>query len=384
MRYRALVLATLCLIAAHVGLAAEHTGADSAGADKISKDLDAYVQAEMTRRHIPGLALAVIQGQQLRKMSTYGYASVEYSVPVQPATVFHLASISKVFTSVAVMVLVDSGKLNLDDRIGKYLDGLPPKWQSISIRRLLSHTSGLPDFLTNPEVSLATVADTPQGTLKALRSRPMDFEPGSRWQYNQTNYMLLSMLIEKLSGQSFAQFCKSHLFAPLSLESAVFADQRAVVANRATEYTRLDLTNEANPMLDHAELLDYRMAPILYPGGGMNISVADFSRWLMALTAGKLISKQSLETLWMPAQLKDGKSVDGLEYPAPWTSYGLGWMLNPHGNHPQAGHMGGARTSMAVFPKDDLAVIVLTNLQGDEPDSLLTEIANRYLAVRQH
>lgn len=373
MSYRVLIVATLALMA----------GRSSFAADAVGEDVDAFIRTEMKQRHIPGLALAVIEGEQVRKMSVYGEASLELSVPVQPTTVFHLASISKVFTSVAVMMLVESGKLKLDDPVGAHLEQLPKSWRSVQIHRLLSHTSGLPDMLAEPDLSLATVANTAQGVLEALRARPMEFEPGTRWSYNQTNYLLLSLLIEKLSGQSFAQFCKSRLFDPLGLDSPIFADQRVVVPHRATGYTILDLTNEEDPMLDHAEVLDYRMAPVVYPAGGMNISVADFSRWLLALTAGKLISKESLQTLWAPARLKDGSMVDGLSYPAPWRSYGQGWMLNPQGEHPQVGHMGGARTSIAIFPKDDLAVIVLTNLQASDPDSLVTGIASRYLPAQR-
>jgi CubicO group peptidase (beta-lactamase class C family) len=377
-RSLALVLAALGLMVGRWGFAANAT---ITAADAASKSVDAYVHTQMAWRHIPGLALAVIQHRQVRKISSYGYASVELSVPVQSTTVFNLASITKVFTAVAVMTLVDSGKLNLDEPIGKYLERLPREWQSIKVRQLLSHTSGLPDLVVHPD-SEVTVADTAQGVLDVLRKRPLDFKPGTAWKYNQTNYLLLSLIIEKLSGQPFAQFCKSHLFDPLGLQSPVFGDQRRVVPLRATDYTVLDLSNEANPLMDHMEVLDYRAAPVLDPAGGLNISVADFSRWLVALLSGKLITEGSLQALRTPARLDDGKMVDGLDLPAPWRSYGLGMMLNPDGDHPQAGHMGGARTSMAIFPKDDLAVIVLTNLQGDDPDSLLTGIASHYLRAR--
>jgi CubicO group peptidase (beta-lactamase class C family) len=320
-----------------------------------------------------------VQGREVRKLSTYGVANVELSVPVEPQTVFNLASISKVFTSVAVMSLVESGKLGLDDPIGKYLDQLPQTWHRVKIRQLLSHTSGLPDIVINADVSLATVAETTPAALKILRDRPLDFEPGKKWRYNQTNYLLLSMLIEKLSGQTFATYCKSHLFAPFGIDSAVYADERKVIPRRASEYTILDIANEK--LFDHIEALDYRASPMLDPAGGLNISITDFSRWLVALEDGRLLGRQSLKLLWTPAALNDGSTVDKLSLPAPWRSYGLGWMLSPQGDHPQVGHMGGARTSLGVFPRDDLAIVVLSNLQGDDPDSMLTAIAKLYLGT---
>src|SRR5262249_14133423 len=133
--------------------------------------------------------------------------------------------------------------------------------------------------------------------------------------------------------------------------------------------------------VDHIEALDYRASPMLDPAGGLNISITDFSRWLVALQDGKLLKEQSLKILWTPAPLNDGSAVDKLKFPAPWRSYGLGWMLSPQGDHPRAGHMGGARTSLGVFPRDDLAIVVLTNLQGDDPDSLVTAIAKMYLGA---
>jgi CubicO group peptidase (beta-lactamase class C family) len=369
MEYRSFALIVLGMIA----------GQSCVAASTIDQQVDAFVRTEMMQRHIPGMSIAVIQNRQVKKLSSYGTASIDLSVPVQPATVFHVASISKSFTAVAVMMLVEAGKVSLDDRIGKYLDSIPPNWRDMPIRRLMNHTSGIPDIMIDSNVSLATIADTVPGAFDLLRERPMDFEPGTRWRYNQTGYLLLSMLIEKLSGQSFAQFCASHLFAPLGLKSAVFADESIVVPGRATEYTIFDPSSKSDQPLERPQVLDYRMTPMVYPAGGLNISIADFSRWLLALMDGKILRKESLEAMFAPGHLKDGSLVDGLEYPPPWRSYGLGMMLNPQGAHPQAGHMGGARTSFAIFPKDDLGVVVLTNLQGSDPDSLLTGIASRYL-----
>lgn len=340
--------------------------------------VDDYVRAEMSQRKVPGAALVVIRDARIERIASYGVANIELAVPVSPQTLFHVASISKAFTAVGVMVLVEDRKLALDDRIGTHLEGLPASWQRVKVRQLLNHTSGLPDIMIDAEVSLETVADSAGDALEILRTRPVDFEPGTQWRYNQTNYLLASLLIQKLSGLPFEQFCAVRLFAPVKLTGPVFADGRAVVANRATLYTVLDFSPAA-ASLDHLNVLDYRMAPIVYPAGGLNISASDFGSWLLALMRGQLISEASLRELWKPAVLNDGSVVDSLPFPKPWRNSGLGWLMNLQAAHPVIGATGGSRAAVAIFPTHHLAVVVLTNLEGSQPDSITTGVAELYL-----
>ncbi|HEY0685949.1 MAG TPA: serine hydrolase domain-containing protein [Steroidobacter sp.] len=354
-------------------------GIGAASADTSDKAIDDYLRHEMAERHIIGMAVAVIQGGKVRKIGIYGQASKEFSLPVRPSTPFSVASISKSFTAVAVMMLVESGKLRLDDPIGSYLSGLPPGWHGITVRQLLSHTSGLPDIAVD-DYGTSAIAETPAEMMKVLAKRSADFSPGSNYRYNQTNYVLLGMLIERVSGMPYEEFCAQRLFAPLRLRTPVFGDARTIVTERATTYTPFRYGGPRPVPLDHAEVLNAEMPAMTYPGGGLNISISDFADWLTALLSGKLISEASLKAIWAPTTLVDGSIFQRPPTPSLWRGYGLGWVLGLEEPHPFAGGTGGMRASFFVYPKDDVAVIVLTNTQGSRPESLVEGVARRYFA----
>jgi CubicO group peptidase (beta-lactamase class C family) len=347
------------------------------GAERES--LDRFVQTQMAERRIPGMAIAVIKGGKIDLVRTYGKASLEFDLPVQRSTPFSIASISKSFTAVAVMKLVESQKVTLDDQIGRHLQNLPVSWQEVTVRQLLNHTSGLPD-LSVDSYTTATIAQSRDEAFEVLSKRQMDFAPGSDYRYNQTNYMLLGMLIESKWGKPFERAVFEQLFAPLKIEGPVFGDARAIVKGRATTYTPYRYGAGRPLRLDDLEVLNAEMPAIVYPGGGLNISIADFAVWLAAVLNGKLISRESLETLWIPAKLNDGSNFQRPASPALWQRYGLGWVLGEHDGHEFAGGTGGIRSAFFVYPNDDLAIIVLTNSQGARPESLVQSIGMRYLA----
>jgi len=374
LRHRVFARFTVCVaIAAAVPAAAQHNTAQAAryshstvAGKALERSVDAYVRDEMTKRRIPGLALAVIRRGRIEKVTSYGYANAEFSVPVTSGTLFQVASITKEFTSVGVLELVEAGKLKLDDRIGAYLYNLPAKWQDVTIRQLLNHTSGLPDIINKTSESLA---DTPDEALQLLWDKPLDFATGSQWAYNQTNYMLLQLLIEKVSGLSFERFCEARLFAPLQLSSPTFGGQ-VIIKQRASLYTAVVVGADPPKVLDRPEIYNAKMIPMLYSAGGLNISIEDFAHWIVALLEGKLIGKTSLEALWTSARLSDGHTFD---------SYGMGWWLSLQSPHPAVGGNGGGRASFFYYQKDGLVVIVLTNLLGSNPESLVDGIAHQYL-----
>lgn len=343
------------------------------------KSVDDYIRHEMFERHIVGMGVAVIQRGKVTKVGAYGQASIEHGLPVRASTPFSVASVTKSFTSVAVMMLVETGNLRLEDPIRSHLSGLPAKWRDVTVRQLLNHTSGLPDVSIDDFTS-ATIAETPAEALRLLADRPMSFPPGSNYQYNQTNYVLLGMLIEHLSGKPYEEFCTERLFAPLKLQSPVFGDARTIVRQRATTYTLFRYGGPRPIPLNHAEVLNAEMPAMTYPGGGLNISIGDFAQWLAALLNGKLISEASLKAFWAPATLSDGSIFQRPSSPSLWRQYGLGWVLGLDDPHPFAGGTGGIRAAFFVYPKDALAVIVLTNTQGSRPESLVQGIAEKYFA----
>ena len=340
--------------------------------------IDAFILAEMTRRQIPGLAVAVIRGGQTQEIRVYGMASLEYGTPVRTDTLFSFASATKAFTGVAIMRLVDDGALALDDPIGKHLADLPADWRVVPVRRLLNHTSGLP-LIDADRYSMRTRAQTVPSALRLLAGEPLESATGTKWSYNQTNYMLIGMLVERLSGQTFSEFCAARLFRPFGLESIRFGDSRVVIPNRATVYTRFRYDTDPPQGLANLEVLSYETPALNYPAGGLNISAADFAKWLIALEDGKIISRQRVNELWEPATFTDGSKYTARG--SSWPSYGLGWTLNLGARHVKVGGTGGLRAGFALYPNDNLGVIVLTNLQGAGPDALVDGMAALYLGA---
>jgi CubicO group peptidase (beta-lactamase class C family) len=367
-------------MAAAIILLVSISAAVAAPADDAWKSADVYLRHEMRERNIQGMAVAVIQHGKVSKLATYGQASVEFGIPVRASTPFSVASISKSFTAVAVMMLVEAGKLQLQDPISSYLNDLPAAWQGVTVRQLLNHTSGLPDITVN-DYSTATIAETYTDAIRAVGDRPLDFPPGSDYRYNQTNYMVLGMLIARLSGKSYEEFCAQRLFMPLKLQAASFGDARAVVTQRATTYTPFRFGGPRPIRMDRIEVLNAEMPAMIHAAGGLNISIADFAAWLAALTDGKLIADSSLKVLWTPATLTGGAMFQRPPTSSLWRAYGLGWVLGLEDPHPFAGGSGGIRSAFFVYPKDDLAVIVLTNTQGAGPESLVQGVAEKYFVM---
>ena len=166
--------------------------------------IDVFVKNEMQKRKIPGLQLAIIRDGKVIKLGNYGFANIQDSIPVTNNTVFNLNSITKAFTGIAILQLVESGKLDLTTSISTYLDNLPDTWKVVTIQQLLSHTSGIPDIVNEEESVL--ISDRPEAAWKLVQTLPMDFKPGEKFRYNQTNYLLLGRIIDKVSGMPFTEF----------------------------------------------------------------------------------------------------------------------------------------------------------------------------------
>lgn len=357
-------------------------GVQTVLAGSLDGSVDAYIRDAMAQRHIPGVALAVIRQGRVERVASFGQASREFSVPVTPTTLFHVASVTKSFTAVGVMKLVEAGRLKLDDPIGTYLDGLPESWRGVRIRELLSHTSGLPDIVKSgtPDPIAQTAADA----IALLHDRPLDFAPGAQYRYDQTDYMLLGLLIEKLSAMSYVRFCQTQLFTPAGLNNPQFGDSRTLIRNRGPIYTpyKFDANGTAIPAGD-LQVQNWQSPPMVYPNNGLNISVEDLARWLVALMNYKVINRASLEIMMTPLRLQDGSLA---EIPAspyyPWRGEAVGGLLLvPDAQHPAAGGTGGPYAAYLLFPRDGLAVIVLTNTQESNPDLIVGDIARKYLAA---
>jgi CubicO group peptidase (beta-lactamase class C family) len=340
--------------------------------------LDDYLQAEMTKRRIPGLAVAIVDRGKVVKQTVRGLASVELGVPMTARISFPLASLSKVFTGAAVMKLVERGQISLDDPVSKTLTELPPAWAKVTVRQCLDHTTGLPDLLDDGEQLRADDRDV---LLRKLAQLPVE-PPGARAKYNQTGYMLISMLIERVSGQPFQEFVVREVFKPVDMASTRYADGRDIVPQQTTWYTtfvpsadrRYFAFESGMPVRSSSEIF---VNLVTYPmlaraGGGVVSTIGDLIRFEQGLEAGRVLSAESLRATLTPASLADGKA----------NTFSLGWAIADQGGRKLMAFGGANTVAYWRFPDQHVAVIVLTNLQGSEPHALAGEIANQYFRAK--
>ena len=235
--------------------------------------LDAYVRAQMQARHLPGLSLAVVRDGKIARAEAYGLANLEVQAPATTQTVFEIGSISKQFAANAIMLLVEEGKVRLDDPVSKYIDGTPPGWSAITVRHVLTHTAGLADFDTGNIGFSYRREYTPAEFLELLAKPPLQFTPGDRWNYTNA-FPLLGMVIERASGQPYMTFVEQRIFTPLKLASMRFKKAQEVVPHRADGYVF------ENGGYRHGE----RLRPaVIAPNGGVMTNVLDFAAWDIAL-----------------------------------------------------------------------------------------------------
>lgn len=332
---------------------------------------DIAIKELMQKHKIVGLQLAVIKNNKIVKSSNYGLSNIQDSIAVDHKTVFSINSMTKAFTAVAIMQLVESGKLNLEDPISKYLDSLPNTWRNITIKQITTHTSGIPDIFASPDHMFSEKNET---LFKKIKESPIVFQPGEKVKYNQTNYLLLGLIIEKISGKSFEKFIIDNQFEKAGMKNSIKAgmgDTYTIINHSARPYTYYNngsLTNIHQPMPSY-----------LYPAGGINSTATEMAQWLIALQSYKLINVESLKTLWTPIEINNVKKQE-----ANGNLYGtaIGFETNSRTINPVIFQSGGARNSLYIYPKSNVSVVILTNLVGARPQDFVHEIANLYLTEK--
>lgn len=334
--------------------------------------LDTFLRGQITQLRIPGMQVGVVQGGRLVFNKSYGFANLQDSVPVDSKTVFAINSCTKVFTGVAIMQLVEDGKVDLSAPISRYVDSLPATWKPVTIRQLLTHVSGIPDVLRlfNPTTHGLGEWRTEAAVLAKLKTLPMDFPTGEQYSYNQTNYLLLGMVIDKLTGKPFAQVFQEQQFRPAGMTHTLFGDSRDVIPHFAPTYNYKTSLNAQNQKVEKLTP-NYSEFPFFQrTGSGLNSTTEDMANWITALQQSKLLkTKAVLDTMWSPGHYNNGTP----------TQWALGWGITKvRPEHRAVGMSGGGRSAFLIYPDDDLAVIVLTNLGGSSPENFLEEIAGYY------
>jgi CubicO group peptidase (beta-lactamase class C family) len=318
--------------------------ASAPSAREIVERVDAYMKVAVEVERFTGSILVARDGQPIVSKS-YGMANVELDVPNTPDTVFRLASLTKQFTAAAIMMLQERGKLSVNDPICKHLTDCPAAWQPITIRHLLTMTSGIPNLTALDLGPLQGLPVPWDQWLVAMKKKPMEFAPGERFQYVNPNYTLLGFIIERLSGKSYGDFLQENIFTPLGMKHSGYEDPRRIIKNRATGYRQLPGDPIAN--VPYAEIV------ALYAAGGVYSTTKDLLLWDQALYPDKLLSRQSLDEMYTPFR----EMLPGKGY-----GYGL-WSSRKHGRQEIAhgGNLAGFITYIARYPAERVTVIVLSN-----------------------
>lgn len=319
--------------------------------------IEHFVTAEMARQRIPGMSVAILMGDSVVMARGFGYANLELGVPASDSTVYQSGSIGKQFTAALVLMLADQGRLRLDDPIVRLLPEGRRRWVGVTVRHLLNHTSGIPDYVDHLDLHRDYTEDS---LVRVAASLPLAFRPGSRWSYSNTGYVLLGAIVHRVTGAFYGNVLRDSLFRPLGMRSARVISEADLVPNRAAGYRLVEGVVQNQDWV----------APSLNTtaDGALYLSLRDYERWAVALNHGDRPGRRVLETAWTPGPLSAGGT-----YP-----YGAGWSLIPQRGHRHVGHTGawqGFQTSIQRYPDFHLTVIALANLSGSTPGPMSEAIA---------
>ncbi|MGM0669949.1 MAG: serine hydrolase domain-containing protein [Gemmatimonadota bacterium] len=309
-------------------------------------EMDRRIRAEMVAFNTPGVVVGVMSRGRLLFWKGYGVANVELRVPATDSTVFEIGSISKEFVSAAVLLLVEEGRLELDDPINRHLTGLPSEWLGVTVRQLLTHTSGIPDYEEIQTYEAYRFRFTPEEILRVAHSRPMDFEPGTGYRYSNTGYFLLSLLVERLEGAPLGEVLEERIFGPLRMTQSRMADPEDIIPHRAAGY----YVDGTGKLVNR----DATQTSSTLGAGGLVSTIHDMVKWDAALNGSELLSVASKEAMWTPAILPDGTN----------TQYGFGWRTGEYQGRKTVGHNGMVAGFVASFlriPEEGMAVMAFAN-----------------------
>ena len=320
--------------------------------------VDDYIQAQMRWQHIPGLSLAVVKDGRIVKARGYGLANVETNTPATLATVYKIGSVSKQFLAAGIMLLYEQGKVGLDDKISKYLDGTPATWKDITIRHLLTHTSGIvreaPGFdplKVQPDIEV----------IRTAYPLPLLSAPGAHWAYSNVNYYCLAEIIHKITGKTWGQFISESIFAPAGMSATRTTTTSDIVPHRANGYTSTE-----------KGIVNSETWLCLRPSGAFLSTVLDFAKWDAALYSTSVLTASSRARMWEPVRLNDGTTY----------GYGFGWFLGRLQGHKRIYHGGGVPGFVCEFDRfvdDRLTVVLMANISNRALGDVAIDVAGLYV-----
>ena len=310
----------------------------------------------------PGAAVLVTKKGQVIYQRAIGMADLELDVPLKTDHVFRIGSVTKQFTAAAILLLTEQGKLSLQDEITKFIPDYPTLGKTITVTHLLNHTSGIKSYTGMEEWDDMTRRKdfTPAALVDFFKNQPMDFEPGTKYKYNNSAYVLLGFIIEKVSGKSYASFIDEAFFKPLGMRHSYYGDVKPLIKNRANGYTEAEPSGFANA--------DYLSMTQPYAAGSIMSTVEDLTTWTLAVHNGKVLQPESLKKAFTPNILPDGTN----------TYYGFGWNIKNMMGSPSIEHGGGINgflSSLVYVKGEDVCVVILTNCDCNGPDPLADKLA---------
>jgi CubicO group peptidase (beta-lactamase class C family) len=360
--FQSLAVAVALVALAEGALAAELDATQVAAIDR-------YVTAEMARQRIPGAEVGIYRQGHAVLEKGYGRANLEWPAAVTPTTLMQSGSVGKQFAATAILMLVEEGKLSLEDSIAPYFPGAPDSWRPIKVKNLLSHTSGLAEYESDERARPGGEFDlrldfTDEELLAKIEKLPIDFAVGSDWDYRNTNYVLLGFLIKRISGEYYMDYLRRRIFVPLGMTATRPISDREIIPERAAGYE-----------LEGGVLRNQKPVSATFNStadGALYFNVVDLEKWDRALYGEELLKAATLQGMWTPFRLNDGK-----ENPA---GYGFGWFTSTVNGHRRVSHGGawqGFTCEIGRYVDDGLTIVVLTNLDSDHaaPDNIVHVIA---------
>jgi CubicO group peptidase (beta-lactamase class C family) len=328
-------------------------------AQNFEKQIDEMIEAQY-KADIPGATALIARDGKVIYRNAFGLANLELNVPMSPENVFEIGSITKQFTAVSILMLLEQNKLTLDDEITAFIPDYPTMGKSITVHHLLTHMSGVKSYTDMASFrELARTDMTPIELIDVFKNEPMDFDPGEEWHYSNSGYILLGYIIEKVSGTSYADFIQENIFDKLGMQHSYYGSKTSLIPNRASGYQPTE-TGYRNA--------DYLSMTLPYAAGSIMSTVDDLLLWNEAIHNDILISKSSKKMAFTNYLLNNGKA----------TNYGYGWQPNELNGIPSIEHGGGifGYNTMAVYvPSENVYVAVFTNGNGNSPTGLAVKMA---------
>ncbi|HSM96974.1 MAG TPA: serine hydrolase [Rhizomicrobium sp.] len=332
---------------------------DAEAADDLqsyNSEADGLLQPYIVANAFTGTVLVAKDGGVIFEKA-YGLANREWGVPDTLDTKYRIGSMTKQFTATAILQLAEQGKLSIDDPVSKYYTNAPASWRKITIRNLLTHTSGIPDFTNLPDYEKFMPDDTtPLEIIERIRNKPLDFPPGTKFAYDNTGYVVLGYVIEEVSGESYADYIQQHIFAPLEMKDSGYDKPDPIIRKRAAGYYWRKGQWHRPP---------YISMTVPFAAGGLYSTVGDLLIWDQALYSGKLLSAASLKEMFTPYK----------------SDYGFGWVIAKFSGHNSIWHNGevnGFHSMILRFPNEHLTVIALSNDQLAAVERMSSDLAGLY------